>query len=320
MEGSSVAGYSFYLNVIVISSNPNGADGSPKAEGAEPNGIFTPRKGDKTDTDPSKPITCAESETVKSDDTSATPLGDNEKSGESQPEKGGNLSASSHAKNALVGINTNPDDHVKKLVGKALAVYSPWSKGPGFQYHKSSNDDKKRVLGHIGKSMRSSVGNMSSNISKGVNAFVSNKTMISRAEKAVNEVIPVVNDEIGVEMSIRKRFQQGPVIVLEVDMKGCDLVALLDRTLGKEASDHYSNIIKGLEFLELESTKAKLEAEILPKFRTGLMRRMAEIIPKKIKTFEKSSDLEIQCIALEDFEEAKWLYNFLEFMEQMKQK
>jgi hypothetical protein len=37
-----------------------------------------------------------------------------------------------------------------------------------------------------------------------------------------------------------------------------------------------------------------------------------------MKLKKSNADLEIQCVALEDAEEAKWLYNFLEFMEQMK--
>ena len=49
-----------------------------------------------------------------------------------------------------------------------------------------------------------------------------------------------------------------------------------------------------------------------------MMDRMSEIVPEKMKLKKKNADLEIQCVALEDAEEAKWLYNFLEFMEQMK--
>jgi hypothetical protein len=68
----------------------------------------------------------------------------------------------------------------------------------------------------------------------------------------------------------------------------------------------------------MATTRAAFDAEILPKVRTGMMTKMSEIVPEKMKLKKGNGDLEIQCVALEDAEEAKWLYNFLEFMEQMK--
>jgi hypothetical protein len=147
---------------------------------------------------------------------------------------------------------------------------------------------------------------------------VASKTAVSRAEKAVVECVPLVTEEIGVEMSISKRFQQGPVFVLEVDMKGCDLLELLEKVLGEEAAEHYRNVRKGLEFLGMTNSIVAFDQEILPEVRKGMMAKMSEIVPEKMKLKKSNADLEIQCVALEDAEEAKWLYNFLEFMEQMK--
>ena len=58
--------------------------------------------------------------------------------------------------------------------------------------------------------------------------------------------------------------------------------------------------------------------EMLPKLRKAMMGRMSEIVPEKMKQKKQYADLEIQCVALEDAEEDKWLYNFLAFMEEMK--
>jgi len=247
---------------------------------------------------------------------------------EPEPEPAACDNHSTPGKNEVVVSQARAENDLKKkFVGKALSsMQSSWAKrSSSFNYSGNTHEDSKRIIGSIGKSIGSSVQTMSSNVthmgsnvSKGVSGFVSSKTMVSRAEKAVNEVIPLINEEIGVEMSISKRFQQGPVFVLEVDMKGCNLLDLLEQSLGEEPSLQYRNIVDGLEVLGLTSTKAELEKEILPKVRKGLMQRMSELVPQKIRTFDKTSDLEIQCIALEDSEEAKWLYNFLEFMEQMK--
>jgi hypothetical protein len=109
------------------------------------------------------------------------------------------------------------------------------------KHHRNTPDPKKLV--QDGQRLMSSIGNSisksSSSISKRATAFVASKTAVSRAEKAVVECVPLVTEEIGVEMSISKRFQQGPVFVLEVDMKGCDLLELLEKVLGEEAAEHY---------------------------------------------------------------------------------
>merc|ERR1719491_1249471 len=162
-----------------------------------------------------------------------------------------------------------------------------------------------------------SISKGSENISKKANAFVASKTMVNRAEKAVTQCIPLVTEEIGVELSINKRFQQGSVFVLEVDMKGCDLFDLLEKVLGNESAETYKNVREGLDFLGLQNSKQAFDAEILPKVRRGMMEKMSEIVPEKMKLKKENADLDIQCVALEDAEEAKWLYSFLEFKNQM---
>ena len=168
-------------------------------------------------------------------------------------------------------------------------------------------------------SIGSSISRSGSNISKRASRFVASKTMVSRAEKAVGECIPLVTEEIGVEMSISKRFQQGPIFVLQVDMIGCDLEELLEKVLGDEAAQHYRQVQAGLAALALsDSLSRAFVQEMLPKVRKGMMERMSEIVPEKMKLKKQYADLEIQCVALEDAEEAKWLYNFLAFMNEMK--
>jgi len=308
---SAVAGYSFYLNVIVISSNTPGGDG-----------IEIPMKdGEKTPTSLQPAVSPESKASISRKDDAGTDVVGEAESASSQCEvEKCDEPPATPGKNESLVLARAENELKKKFVGKALSsMQSSWVKrASSFNYSGNTTEDNKRIIGSIRKSIGTSVGTMKSNVTKGVNAFVSSKTMVSRAEKAVNDVIPLVNEEIGVEMSISKRFQQGPVFVLEVDMKGCDLLPLLKQSLGEESSLNYSSVVSSLEMLGLVSTKNELEKEILPKVRIGLMQRMAELIPEKIRSFSKTSDLEIQCIALEDSEEAKWLYNFLEFMEQMK--
>lgn len=167
------------------------------------------------------------------------------------------------------------------------------------------------------KSGENKMSQWSSSLTNKTRRFVGNMTMMSRAEKAVVEIIPQVQKDIGVELSINKRFQHGTVFVLEVDIKGTDLLSLLATTMGQKAADQFEQARDACEALDLIESKKSLEAEVLPKVRRALMQKLATLVPQTIQQRKQSTDLEIECIALEDAEEAKWLYNFLEFMQSM---
>ena len=181
---------------------------------------------------------------------------------------------------------------------------------------KKSGTSISRNIQKSGTSISQNIQKSTTGITLNARQFVNQQTMVSRAEKSVTEIIPTLSHEIGVEMSIRKRFQQGPVFVLEVDLKGCDLSIILEKTLGNDKAQNYKQAIAALLELNMIKTLKELEQEILPKIRQGLMSKLSAVVPQKINSIHQ--DLCIECITLENHEEAKWLYNFLEYMESMK--
>mmetsp|Transcript_15547 Transcript_15547/g.20244 ORF Transcript_15547/g.20244 Transcript_15547/m.20244 type:complete len:285 (+) Transcript_15547:144-998(+) len=278
-----VGGYSFYLNVVVIGSN--GQDEGPVTPDKSPR----ERSGSSDNQEPLLEET--------DDSPAEEDLGQ-----ENENKNGGEM---------VVSETQTVIDPKMKLLMEGRSIYSAFTK----RNAKPKNDSNgPGLMSSIGKSFKKT----STQLREGASRAVANRTMVGRAEKAVGECIPLVTEEIGVEMSISKKFQQGPVFVLEVDMKGCDLLELLGKVLGEEAGQHYQNVKDGLEALNLPEAKEAFVKEILPKVRQGMMDKMSEIVPEKMKLKKAYADLEIQCVALEDAEEAKWLYNFLAFMEQMK--
>lgn len=301
----AVQGYSFYLNVVVIDSagRPVGDESGDDEKVVD---VVAVSKDDEE----------AQQEAAKEE----SPVSQEEPSPEPSSEKG----RENDDGGAVVPVGTvrdtkTTDPKIKLLMEGRSLVDSVFNNNRMRRQKSNENGSKlvqdgQRFMNSIG----SSISRSGTNISKRASRFVASKTMVSRAEKAVGESIPLVQEEIGVEMSISKRFQQGPVFVLEVDMKGCDLLDLLEKVLGGEQAKHYRNVKEGLETLDLPNTKEGFLKEILPKVRKAMMDRMSEIVPEKMKLKKQYADLEIQCVALEDAEEAKWLYNFLAFMEQMK--
>lgn len=289
-----VDGYSFYLNVVVINSNAL-------------NDLIAEVK--EVDVDESIEESGGEKEKVEVEGKKAEQT----------------VSAAPKAKpDALNLMDAFTNNSFAGKLTKRAAAFTAEAKSRTAPDPKKLVQDGARFMGKIDKSLTMSFNKIgdsitkgSENISKKANAFVASKTMMHRAEKAVTQCIPLVTEEIGVELSISKRFQQGPVFVLEVDMKGCDLFDLLQKVLGNESAEKYKNVREGLDFLGLQSSKQAFDKEILPKVRRGMMEKMSEIVPEKMKLKKEHADLDIQCVALEDAEEAKWLYTFLEFKNQM---
>mmetsp|Transcript_9071 Transcript_9071/g.11708 ORF Transcript_9071/g.11708 Transcript_9071/m.11708 type:complete len:259 (+) Transcript_9071:98-874(+) len=165
------------------------------------------------------------------------------------------------------------------------------------------------------------VGSKSNNafqkMSERANAYISNKTMISRAAVALPETIQKIMTEFQNAINVQRRFTQGPVFVLEVSVLPTNAVSLLECVQGKESAEHYTRVVEGLEALNCKETLKKLEEDIMKSITLSLQTKLIEIIPNIINEEVKGSPLDMDCIALEDKEEARWLYTFLAFNEEM---
>jgi len=160
------------------------------------------------------------------------------------------------------------------------------------------------------KSASSAVGNVAA-------AFVAKNTMLSRASHTLEKVLPILTASTDLDLSIGKRFQQGPVIVLQVDLKPTALPQYIEVTKGKESSDDYQTAVKTLKRLGASKTLASLEQEVLPAVRRGLMDKFSDDLVRLLKEKE-SQYMEVECIPLEESEEARWLFTYMEFQSQMK--
>jgi len=118
-------------------------------------------------------------------------------------------------------------------------------------------------------------------------------------------------------INVQRRFTQGPVFVLEVSVLPTNAVSLLECVQGKESAEHYTRVVEGLEALNCKETLKKLEEDIMKSITLSLQTKLIEIIPNIINEEVKGSPLDMDCIALEDKEEARWLYTFLAFNEEM---
>jgi hypothetical protein len=144
------------------------------------------------------------------------------------------------------------------------------------------------------------------------------KTRLIKTRGALKKCLPefAANLEKDLQLTIGKRFSQGKVTVLHVVLKGSSMARYLEEIKGPEAAEKYTSAMSTLTELGAEGSMKSLEREMLLQVKEGLMEQLSILLVNTMK--EKETGLEIECIALEEAEEAKWLFTFMEFQSQMK--
>lgn len=182
-----------------------------------------------------------------------------------------------------------------------------------------------KALHGVDKSLRNSmkgVSKASHQVANKAGAFAARKTMVNRAQISLNKCLPDLSSMfgcVGTEncLTIGRRFSQGKVTVLHVVLKPSAMSRYLsDVHKDDAAADKYSSAISTLEALGATETMKCLEREMLNQVRKGLMEKLSALLLQKMHEME--SGLELECIALEEAEEARWLFTFMEFQAQMK--
>lgn len=180
-------------------------------------------------------------------------------------------------------------------------------------------DKKKHTMGfNLDKSLHNfsrAMSKKSQAMSQKAAAYVASKTMVGRASAALSKSLGELSSQ-NFEIIMGKRFQQGPVIVVHVHLKASDLPGYIAEVRGEDAAEKYRTAMMSLHALGALETMGSLEKEMLPQIRQALMERMAEKLVHCMK--EKDATLALECIPLDESEEAHWLFTFMEFQAQMK--
>mmetsp|Transcript_9693 Transcript_9693/g.17640 ORF Transcript_9693/g.17640 Transcript_9693/m.17640 type:complete len:286 (-) Transcript_9693:266-1123(-) len=144
------------------------------------------------------------------------------------------------------------------------------------------------------------------------------KTRLIKTRAALKKCLPefAANLEKDLQLTIGKRFSQGKVTVLHVVLSGSSMPRYLEEIKGPDAAEKYTSVMSTLTDLGAQDSKKSLEREMLLEVKQGLMDKLSGLLVSTI--LEKDTGLEIECIALEEAEEAKWLFTFMEFQSQMK--
>lgn len=275
----AISAYTFYLNLVVIDQMPGA----------------TPEKAGKEEETPAKPEKEEEEEV-------ATP----------DPKKKDLFNIGKFSKVNFDNISRamNNIDAGKGIHNLSKAVMN-LEKGKE-NFKKSLRETSIRVI-ETSKEMSQKAENFGQKTA----AYVASKTMVTRANMALSKALEQVSSQY-CNMSIGKRFQQGPVIVIQVNMKSGNLAGYISQVRGDEAAEQYVSAVNSLKALGATETIGTLEREMLPKMKQGLMDKMSDNLIQAMK--DKDKALALECIPLDEREEAHWLFTYIEFQNQMMKK
>jgi hypothetical protein len=295
---------SFYLNLVVLDhlfkEQQNGGDSPSKSASG----------GELQENYSSDDLRIDDDDDMTTDNDASDANGGTEQDGKGEPEQ--QQQAEETNKNALLkaagGTKGSTGIFKKSLSG---LEFSNSIGGKAFSMGKA--------LHGVDKSFRSSMNGLSkasSQVANKAGAYAARKTMVNRAHITLNKCLPDLSSLYGTDLTIGRRFSQGKVTVLHVTLKPLAMPRYLSDVKDDEAAKKYSSAIATLEALGATETMKCLEREMLDQVRKGLMQKLSTLLLQKMNEME--SGLELECIALEEAEEARWLFTFMEFQAQMK--
>ena len=114
-------------------------------------------------------------------------------------------------------------------------------------------------------------------------AVNANDKVIETTVPKLSENIPKALKEMGLEISLKKVFQQGPLFVMHASINDVDVLKLIGKTKGEEGAEHMENIMNALVFLGVEEKVDGIKNNIANKTKENIMGKLSEMIPKKME-------------------------------------
>jgi len=87
---------------------------------------------------------------------------------------------------------------------------------------------------------------------------------------------------MGLDMTVKTVFKQGPMIVFKITINGAEPVKLITSAKGEEAGAHFENIITAMDVLGVEGGVKNIESKMLPEIKKTLMEKLVEKIPAQM--------------------------------------
>lgn len=130
--------------------------------------------------------------------------------------------------------------------------------------------------------------------------------IIEKMSPALETKIPEAIKEMGIDMSAKTVYKNGPLFIVEFTINDVDTLKLIKCGKGEEGEKHFSKLFDAMTFFGNEEKIAGIEEKVRGKAKGNLMAKLSEKIPAKVADM----GLKIECTGLEPKDQGEWMLNY----------
>jgi len=109
-----------------------------------------------------------------------------------------------------------------------------------------------------------------------------NAKIIEKMSPALETKIPETIKEMGIDMSAKTVYKNGPLFVVEFTINGVDTLKLIKCGKGEEGAQHFSKLFDAMTFFGNAEKISGIEDKVRGKAKGNLMAKLSEKIPAKV--------------------------------------
>lgn len=145
--------------------------------------------------------------------------------------------------------------------------------------------------------------------------LVSSELVLGKISEKLMEGVKLAVSDMGINASVQKSFQDGPYVVIRVQVNDVEKLKLLRKAKGADFSAAFEVLLHSLTQLGLETTASvQIDKKIKDNIQEGLMRRFSEAIPQKLG--ENGVSVDVEVVTSED--QAEYFYTTLATIKEAK--
>lgn len=130
--------------------------------------------------------------------------------------------------------------------------------------------------------------------------------IIEKMAPALQTKIPEAIKEMGIDMTAKTIYTNGPLFVVQFTINGVDTLKLIKAGKGEEGATHFKKLFDAMTFFGNATKISGIEEKVRSKAKCKIMEKLAEKIPAK--TIDLG--LKIECISLQPADQGEWLLNY----------
>lgn len=131
------------------------------------------------------------------------------------------------------------------------------------------------------------------------NKVITDEKIVTNLANTLMETIQHSIEDMGIHIDVQKRFQQGPLVVIQFQVLDIQLMKVIRSAKGGDFADHFQALLDASQHLGLgETIMSKIYEKVYDSLNDGMISKFAQMLPDKMK--EKGVLVEVHACTAAD--------------------